>query len=244
MEAPHPENKKEQYGCMDIIIRVVAGISIIILIDYISAWIFRKAVPHDEITSALIPFQNNYIAATNAFVTDEFGVSEFSYDPGPATRFFSVFLLVLIGSFILALFLYIPKFTRHLLDYYWYFVLFCFAIAMIQATFYPSQMTVFDRERKMMVIHKPQWIFFGGKTEIPFDQIKNFTYEIHRSDGNDHHWDVEYSDLFAITLNGDRIFIGENQIGEHKATEDPVIFKGSIKQSEDAVASLARLIQK
>lgn len=243
MESPQPE-KKKQYGCMELITRVVLGIGIIILIDYISAWIFKKTVPYDDITTALVPFQNNYLAFTDAFVTDEFGVSEFSYDPGPATRFFGLFIFVLVGSFVLALLLYIPKITRDLLDYYWYFVLFCLALAMIHSTFYPSTMTVFDRERKMMVIHKTEWMFFGKKTEFSFDQIDSITYEIHRSDGNDHYTDVEYSDLFAIMKDGNRVFIGESQIGEHKATEDPVIFKGSIKESKDAVAALTKLIGK
>lgn len=242
MEPPKPE--KKQYGCMAIIWRVVFAIAIIALVDYLSAWIFRMIIPYDNLTTTLIPFQNGYLARTDAFLTTEFNVIEFSTNPGPAGRFLSLCIFVVVASFFIGLILAFIPFLKSLLDYYWYVVSACFLLLMIKVTFYPSLMTVFDRDNRIMTIHKPEWIFFGTKSQTSFDQISGFTYQVHRTSGVDHYEDLEYADILAITVKGDSLVIGENQVGVYENGVTRGVIDKENDEAAEAVKALTKLIGK
>jgi hypothetical protein len=120
----------------------------------------------------------------------------------------------------------------------------CLFVLMIDAMFFPPVMTVFDRERNVMIVHRPEWIIFGTRTEIPFEQISGFSYKIENTDGVDAYEDAQYADLFANTSQG-AIFIGENQVGTSPETVETVSITG-VRQREidNAVKALQLLIGK
>lgn len=213
---PKTEAKSDnkQYGCTELIIRVVIAIIAVLVIDYGVALIFHRAYPHDEMTTALKPFQNNYLAQTSAFITSEGQTSEFTDDPSPTSRFWGLAIVIMVGVFMLFAILYAIPFTRKAINYTWHGLFLALFVWMVDAMFFPPVMTVFDRDNKVMIIHQPSMFFFGTKTEVPFEQISGFTYEPHFIDGFDHYDDVLYADLFANTNDG-KVFIGDNQIGVH-----------------------------
>jgi hypothetical protein len=234
-------------GCTSFLVRAGIGLAIIFLVDYLVALIFESAWPHDTVTSALIPFQNHYLATTDAFVTNEGLISEFTNDPGATARFLGLVIIPFVAMLLLSVVLYLIPFTNKLLPYIVPAFFVSLFVLMIYCMFFPPVMTVFDRERKVMIVHRPEWMFFGTKTEIPFEQISGFTYEIETTDGNNHYEDVQYADLFATTTNG-KVFIGANQVGAHTSTHDEPqnipIFKETRQEIERTVEALQLLIGK
>jgi hypothetical protein len=235
--------KKEQNGCVFLLIRLGIGIAVIFVIDYVVSYAFQSAYPHDSTTTALIPFQNHYLTTTDAFVTSEALTSEFTGDVGITARFLALVIIPFIAILLLTVVLYIIPFTKKLTDYAWHALLFSFFMLMMYTMFFPPVMTVFDRERKVMVVSKAEWWFFSTKTEIPFDQISGFSYKVHVDDGTTHE-DVQYADLFAATSSGE-VFIGENQIASYVETADTIpVTRARRREIEAAMQALRVLIGK
>ena len=231
-------------GYMHLLARGGIGVAIILLADFLTTWIFNATYSHDETTAALIPFQNSYLARTDAFITSEGVITEFTTDPGPTARFVAGCITPFISIMVLAGILYLIPFTRKLVDFTWQAIVFSLFILMLDSLFSPPVMTVFDRENKVMIVYRPQWIFFGSKTRIPFDQISGFTFEIEEADSDTNFDDVQYADLFATTSSG-KVFIGENQVGAHPETTEKVpIVQARRVEIERALDTLKRLIDR
>jgi hypothetical protein len=243
MESPQEIKKsKNNRGCTFLLIRVGIGVAGIFLLDYITSLAFQSAYPADAITTDLVPFQNHYLAKTDAFVTSEGMSTEFSDDPGAAARFLGLCILPFIGTMVLATILYIVPFTRKLVDYTWHIMTFAFVLLMIFAMFFPPVMTTFDRERKVMIVHRNSWMLNPTKTEIPFDQITSFTSEIDEVH-SDSHVEIDYADLYANTTSYGKVFIGENQVGSHATTsEDVMLDKDRKMETEKALKALRSLV--
>jgi hypothetical protein len=243
MESPKPAVKK-QYGCTEILVRLAIGVAIILAIDYAVTFTFHWIYPPNEITKDLIPLQNGYLARTDAFVTSEGMASQFNDDPGATTRFLSLCIIPVVGIFLLSVVLYLIPFTRKLLDYMGHAILFCFAVLMFDSLFIPPTMTVFDRMRNVMVIHRPEWIFFGTETEIPFEKISGFSYEIVGDPGLDVRDDIGYAHVYAETTDG-KIFIGEDQMSMYAQDSEAIPVPREKRLGvEAAVRALHKLIGK
>jgi hypothetical protein len=247
METPTEKSKtaKDQGGCSFWLIRLGIGLGIVLLTDYLLGFIFNATYPHDSATTVLIPFQNHYLASTDAYITSEGMISEFTDDPGATARFIGLCIIPFVGAFLLSVVLYLIPFTREVvLPYLPHAFIFSLLMLMVYSLFYPPVMTVFDRGRKVMIIHRPAWMFFGTKTEIPFDQISSISYEYLDTDGNDHYEAVQYANLFANTASG-KIFIGDNQVGAHAESNEKVpILRVRKRETEAAVEALQLIIGK
>ncbi len=228
---------------MDIIARVAAVVISVLAIDYLVTWIFTMRYPHDEITSALIPFQNHYLATTDAFLASEGVVTEFSIDPGVTTRFLSMSILPCVGLFVLGIIVAFVPFFMKLLNYFWYAIGVALLAVMIQSMFLPPVKTVFDRERKVMVVQHRDWGFLQTAKEVPFEQITGFTYEIERTNSNHVHEDIAYADLYATTAAG-KIFIGENQLAQYSEANTYSPSAAMVREIESTTRALTRLIGK
>lgn len=243
-EPADTKDQKKKSGCTPFLIRLAIGIAIVFALDFLISWIFRSSYPSDQITAALVPFQNGYLAPTDAYITAEGATSEFTTDIGAAGRFLGLCVIPFVGILILSAILYAIPPTRKLIDYTVHAMIVAWLILLVDAMFVPPIKTVFDRERKVMIIHKSEWMISGTTVEIPFSQVSDVGYEIHESSGMGHYDDVDYADIYVKTPTGKTV-IGENQVGAHASTADKVpIAKERQQEIDQAIAAILAILGK
>ncbi|HZY82237.1 MAG TPA: hypothetical protein VFE50_22080 [Cyclobacteriaceae bacterium] len=243
MESPKPA-AKDKGGCAPLLIRVAIGVAVILAIDYGVTKFFESKYPHDIYTNPLIPFENYYLAPTDAFLASEGVTSEFTDDVGVTARFFVLMILPTACMVIIAIVLFIIPFTKKLLDYFWYAFGAVAILILIQSFFIPPVLTIFDRDKKVMTVYKHEWMMVASKTEIPFEKISDFTSETHFVSGFGHYDDIRYVDLFAI-VDGERIFIADNQVGSGRSLdENAPLLKWQQQELDAAILALKIMIGK
>ena len=143
MESPQKPEAKKTMGCASGLLRLAAIVLGLFVFEYVLSRTFHAINPADELTRTFIPYQNNYLAFTDAFITSEGMTSEFSDDTSATVRFLGNFILAFIGMIVITVALYIIPHTRKLMDYLWYgLYLPVVFVVLIYSFFFPQSRTV------------------------------------------------------------------------------------------------------
>lgn len=218
-ENQNPVDKKKS-GCGKFIFWIIGCFAAMFLLEILLNWIFTMIYPPDELAKSLVPFQNHFHAFTSYFVTSEDLTSEFTNDVVATARMITYSIVAVLGSFVVSAFLYmIPK-ARKLLDNVVY-ILFIptVALAVAYSLFFPPTKTVFDKQAKEIIITQHSWIFIPKTEHIPFDQITKIDHRLYDDGG---HYGDNSHNVFAFIYahaGNRKIFIGENQMPSHSASE-------------------------
>ncbi|NOT77318.1 MAG: hypothetical protein HOP08_20540 [Cyclobacteriaceae bacterium] len=213
------EEKKKDSGCLLMLGKITLIIAGLFVLEYFVQWSFHREYPANELTKTFLPFQNNYLAFTDAFITSEGMTSAFSDDLSATGRLLGNGVLVIGVLAILSVIIFVIPFTKKYVDniLYWLYIP-VFTVTLIYSQFFPPVKTVFDSEHKKMLVTTYSWMFIENTIEIPYDSISDFYYSL--EDVNSYS-DSEHAELAAIfAASGDqKIFIGENQTGTHAPTD-------------------------
>jgi hypothetical protein len=214
------EKDKSKRGCSYLAIRL--GVFLIVMIGVVNVlkWVFHLIFPYTDITTHLIPFQNDYLAFTDSFITSEGMSSEFTDDMGIVGRFLGGCIPALMGGIIINVILYIIPFTRKAINYIVYILYLPAAIVvLIYAGFFPRVKSTFDVENRQLHITHHKWFFIPARKSIPFADITGYDFKFEDLSSYSHGTHGEYAIIYVITKDGAH-FIGENQIGTHSSVDD------------------------
>ncbi|MBL7870412.1 MAG: hypothetical protein JNM78_02285 [Cyclobacteriaceae bacterium] len=161
------------------LIRVGTAVALLLFINFFLPFTFHVLYPTDSLTRPLIPFQNHYLAFTDAFITSDDLIIHTTPDATILTRFFSYGVLALLGVGVFMLVLVIIPITRKVLPRLsFFFILAAGLCVFIFCAFMPSIKTVFDKEGKKMVVTTYRYYIIPYSTEISFESIHSFDYRI------------------------------------------------------------------
>lgn len=180
---------------------------------------FHVLYPPTAITKNLIPFQNNYLALTDAFLTIEMGSSEFTDDPGPVSRLVFSGGLVVAATILLLIVMAIVPFLRSLAKHVGnWFVLPLLLLALLHSACLPPRKTVINNEARQLELTDFSWGFIPQTTNYPFTSVRSFSYELKEVFTHDHNYTI-YARLLA-DVDGQQLLIGENEVGYHEGAQE------------------------
>lgn len=226
-----------------LLIRVGSVVALLLFINFSLTFTFHILYPSDSLTHPLIPFQNHYLAFTDAFITSDDLIINTTADATILNRFFSYGVLVLLGVGALTLVLAIIPITRKALPRFGFFIMLAASLLVfIFCAFMPSTKTVFDKEGKKMVVTTFQYYLIPVTQEFPFESVDgfDFSYKDFTTYSTVQHAEVVW--LYANVAN-QKILLGGNRIGTHAPHETKWI-EPEKTNSHESLQSLMATLQK
>lgn len=223
-----------------LLIRVGSAAALLLFINFSLTFTFHVLYPSDSLTHLLIPFQNHYLAFTDAFITSDDLIINTTADATILNRFFSYGVLVLLGVGILMLVLAIIPITRKVLPRLGFFLMLVVSLLVfIFCAFMPSTKTVFDKKGKKMVVTTFQYLI-PVTQEFPFESIDgfDFSYKDFTKYSSIQHAEVVW--VYTNVAN-QKILLGGNRIGTHAPHETKWIDPEKTKSNESMQSMMATL---
>ena len=124
LEKTIEESKKKGRGCTYLLVILTLTVAAIFLSEFLISFLFSKVFPRDVLTETFIPFQNHYLAFTDAYLTSEGMTSSFSNDLSASGRFLGFCLVPIFCLFFVSLILAFIPFTKKYLGsiIYWLYL--------------------------------------------------------------------------------------------------------------------------
>jgi hypothetical protein len=224
---------KQKKGCWPIILKAVAVVTIVYLIEALGHWLYG-CFNKEELSQVLTPFHNYYFAFNKYYLTSHNFSFEFTGDISSTFRMIILtFINLILSTFISVIIAAIPGVKKYSGKIYITLFLSIFVLSFLATFFFPSRKSVIDATSKEIAITNYNYIFFPSTDHISFGDIKNIDYTYaYDYDLHNHTYNI-YLVIMAEKTNAEKKRLGETYVGQLSSKRDT---KPDFKASPETVA--------